>query len=169
VSWRRDPKAELKSLPLERKVLAERYTIDAEEASRREQFAAEEAARQAAAEEAERAAAAEQARRAHEAEVLRAAAESARRAAEAEAARRAAEQEAAARAVASAAMQRELEDQAHAVAPRELVLASQHTADETQTPLVEPASESAAEPPVEQDTTEQTADLPIYRWFGGSS
>jgi membrane protein involved in colicin uptake len=70
----------LKSLPHERKALAERYTIDAEEALRREQVAAEEAARQkAAAEVAAREAAR---RRAAEAAALRAAAESARWAAE---------------------------------------------------------------------------------------
>jgi hypothetical protein len=44
----------VKSLPDERKALAERYTIDAEEAERREQLAAEEAARQTEAEEAAR-------------------------------------------------------------------------------------------------------------------
>lgn len=39
---RRDRKEGLTSLPLERKVLAERYTIDADEASRREEFSADE-------------------------------------------------------------------------------------------------------------------------------
>jgi len=46
MNWRREPKVRLHSLPHERKVLAERYTIDAEEAERRAQ-SAEEQARQA--------------------------------------------------------------------------------------------------------------------------
>ena len=47
MNWRREPKLLVKRLPDERKALAERYTIDAEEAERREQLAAEQAARQA--------------------------------------------------------------------------------------------------------------------------
>jgi hypothetical protein len=60
VNWRREPKVVVKSLPEERKVLAERYTIDAEEAQRREKLAAESAARQAEADEVAGIAAAEE-------------------------------------------------------------------------------------------------------------
>jgi hypothetical protein len=53
MSWRRQTKGKLPNLPHERKALAERYTIDADEADRRarravEEAAAEEAAREAA-------------------------------------------------------------------------------------------------------------------------
>ena len=62
--WRKRASNKVERLPEERKVLAERYTIDADEAQRREQRAAEEEARrQAAAEEAARRAAAEEAAR----------------------------------------------------------------------------------------------------------
>ena len=43
--WKRPPTTGLQQLPEERKALAERYTIDADEAQRREQTAAAEAAR----------------------------------------------------------------------------------------------------------------------------
>jgi len=81
--WRRQSTDGIQQLPEERKALAERYTIDAEEAQRREQLAAATAEREAE----------EQARRDAEAELERKAAEEeARRAAEAEErARRAAE------------------------------------------------------------------------------
>jgi hypothetical protein len=76
--WKRRSHAGIQELAEERKVLAERYTIDAEEAQRREQLAIDAAAREAE----------EQARRAIEAERERKAAEErARRAAEAEPAR----------------------------------------------------------------------------------
>ena len=55
--WKRPPTTGLQQLPEERKALAERYTIDADEAQRREQTAAAEAARRAAEEEAARQAA----------------------------------------------------------------------------------------------------------------
>jgi hypothetical protein len=118
VNWRRETKGELKSLPRERKVLAERYTIDADEADRRVRIAAE----QAAAEESARQAAAQKV---------------ARRAAAAEAARK----------DASGAMKRE--------APIDPELAA-----EPSEPLV------AVSP--QEEPLEQTADLPIYRWFGNS-
>ena len=92
--WKRRATDEVQQLPEERKALAERYTIDADEAQRREQLAAEasaleaeaaqEEARRAAEAERERKAAEEQARRIAEAE------EQARRAAEAELQREAA-------------------------------------------------------------------------------
>ena len=124
VSWRREEKGGLRSLPHERKTLAERYTIDAEEAERRARLAAdEEAARQRAAEQA------------------------ARREAEEEAARRAAADEAARR-NASEAMERELaEREAAAFASPE------------------PSDQLVATAPDHEEPAEQTADLPIYRWF----
>lgn len=138
--WKRRSSGGIQQLAEERKVLAERYTIDADEASRRERLAAEEAERRAAAEEAARLAAEE----------------SARRAAEAEARTRAAEQEAA-REAASVARQPELGERA-VDASLPLVLGSR-AADGS------PAAEAAPELPVE-DAVEQTAELPIYRWFG---
>ena len=72
--WKRRSEDGIQQLPEERKVLAERYTIDAEEAHRREQLPAAVAAREMK----------EQARRAAQAELDRRAAEvQARRAAEA--------------------------------------------------------------------------------------
>lgn len=44
MSWRREPKGGVPSLRQERTALAERYTIDADEAERRTQLAEEEAA-----------------------------------------------------------------------------------------------------------------------------
>src|SRR2546423_1553150 len=58
--WKRESTTGLQELPEQRKALAERYTIDAEEAQRREQTAAEQAARRAAEEEAARSAAEEE-------------------------------------------------------------------------------------------------------------
>jgi membrane protein involved in colicin uptake len=113
VNWRREAKGELQSLPHERKLLAERYTIDAEEAERRAQHAEEQAARQAEAEEAARIEAEETARRvAAEKAAREAAEEAARRAAEEEAARRAAEEEAARRAAAEEAARQAAEEEA---------------------------------------------------------
>ena len=173
VTWRREPKAELKSLPHERKALAERYTIDADEAQRREQLAAEEAARRAAAEEAARQAAAAEAER-------RAAAEAARRAAEEESARRAA----------IAAMEEELQRQKQAeavesarpmraAASRPTRLTPRRRARMTPASFPSSPSEPAPGPEVHeveiasvepvttpvQELSEETADLPIYRWF----
>jgi hypothetical protein len=97
VNWRREPKIMLRSLPDERKALAERYTIDAEEADRRRQLAAEQAERQveAKAHDAARVEAEEAARQAAEAASRAAADEAAREAAAEDAVRRAAAEEAA--------------------------------------------------------------------------
>src|SRR6478609_9164496 len=118
--WRRQSTDGIQQLPAERKALAERYTIDAEEAQRREQLAAataereaEEQARRDAEAELERKAAEEEARRAAEAE------EQARRVAEEEA-RRAAEAEEQARRAAEAERERKaLEEQAQRAAEEE--------------------------------------------------
>jgi hypothetical protein len=138
VNWRRETKGEVQSLPHERKALAERYTIDADEADRRAQLAAE----QAAAEEATRQAAAE---------------ESARRAAAADAARK----------EASAAVERELAEHARAsVSPEP----QQHTvsAPVDPGPPAEPSEPHVVAASAQEEQLEQTADLPIYRWFGNS-
>jgi hypothetical protein len=174
VTWRREPRAVLKSLPDERKALAERYTIDADEAQRREQLAEEQAATRAAAEAASRRAAAQEAAR-------RAAEEGARRAEEEEAARRAA----------IAAMEEELQRQKEAeavpsakperaAAPRPTRLTPRRRA--RMTPASFPGQQSVTPPTTEppdvevvfvdpeptpiQESVEETADLPIYRWFG---
>ena len=219
MNWRREARGGLQSLPHERKVLAERYTIDSEEAERRAQLdeeqaarqaeaeeaalieaeeaarrvAAEEAARRAAAEEAARQAAAEEAaRRSAEAAAMRAAAESARRAAEEEdqrraveheAARRAGEEEAARRAAEESAAQAahakmdgrgDLEPAEPVVEPLRPLLLAAFTAPLTP---AESAAGDATEPeiaPLEpqaaraEEPGAQTADLPIYRWFGNS-
>jgi hypothetical protein len=162
VNWRREAKGGLQSLPHERKVLAERYTIDAEEAERRAQLAeeqaarqaeaeeaarqaAEEAARQAAAEEAARQAAAEEvARRSAEAAAMRAAAESARRAAEEEAQRRKFEHEATRRAAEDQAARRAAEEQAARRAAEESAAQAAAAELESRSDL-EPA-ESVVEP-----------------------
>lgn len=188
VNWRRDSRDALKSLPQERKVLAERYTIDADEAERREQLAAEEHAREAAAEEVARRAAAEEAarreaaaaeaeaeRRASAAAAMRAAAESARRAAEAEAERRrAADEESArqaaaeeaAREAAAMAMQRELDEQAQAATPIPAPLARPQLALASSPGPVEPEAALVEEPAADMEAETETTELPIYRWFG---
>jgi hypothetical protein len=73
--WRRDRSAAATGLPEERKALAERYTIDADEALRRERVVAADAVRRAAAEAAARAAAEAATRQAEERERRAAAAE----------------------------------------------------------------------------------------------
>jgi colicin import membrane protein len=78
--WKRRTTVGTLELPEERKALAERYTIDAEEAHRREQLPAAVAAREAE-ERARRAARAELERKAAEEQARRAAEEDARRAA----------------------------------------------------------------------------------------
>lgn len=118
VNWRRVEKGGLRSLPHERKALAERYTIDAEEVERRTRLAADE--------------------------------ESARRAAEEEAGRRAAPEEAA-RKDASEAMER-VQNGREAVAFA----------------APEPKEQLVATAPDHEEASEQTADLPIYRWFGST-
>jgi hypothetical protein len=137
VNWRRQSKGKLPNLPHERKALAERYTIDADEADRRAQRAAEEAA----AEEAARLAAAE------------------------EAARRSAEEEAA-RAAPSVAVGHELAEQAQAFAStqseRELVLGPPDV-EPLPPDTTEPVVVAGA---AEEEGATQTTELPIYRWFG---
>src|SRR6478672_7635239 len=81
--WRRQSTDGIQQLPEERKALAERYTIDAEEALRREQLAAATAAREAE-EQARRAAEAERRRKAAEEQARREAEEEARRLADGE-------------------------------------------------------------------------------------
>lgn len=147
MNWRRETKGELQSLPRERKVLAERYTIGADEADRRarlaaEQAAAAEAARQAAAEDAARGTAAE---------------EAARRAAAAEAAQK----------DTSAAIERELVEHARASV---LLEPEGHTvsAPVDPEPAAEPSEQLVVAASAEEEQLEQTADLPIHRWFGTS-
>jgi hypothetical protein len=138
VNWRRETKREVQSLPQERKALAERYTIDADEADRRAQLVAE----QAAAEDAARQAAAEEAAR------LAAAADAARK-------------------DASASVERELAEHARASVSLE---------PERQTisalvdpgPAAEPSEPVVVDASAQEEQLEQTADLPIYRWFGNS-
>jgi membrane protein involved in colicin uptake len=160
----------LRSLPDERKALAERYTIDAEEADRRRQLGAEQAARQAEAsdaarveaEEAARQAAAEAARKAAAEEAARSAAESSLRAA-ADSARRAAEQEAARRAAEDAAARAPVARAERRTAPQPIEPASPPQPRLMLTPIDEPPAPIEI---AENDEREQTVDLPIYRWFG---
>jgi hypothetical protein len=183
VNWRRESNGGLHSLPHERKALAERYTIDAEEAERRAQLAAEQAMRQAEAEDAARIEAEETARRvAAEKAAQEAAEEAARRAAAEDAARRAAEDEAARRAAEEAAAQAaaaEMESQpvpepAEPVAePRRLLALTSSMLPPTPRGLVDDATEPELAPvELEEARAEAaaspTGDLPIYRWFGNS-
>jgi hypothetical protein len=98
VNWRRETKGELPSLPHERKALAERYTIDADEADRRAQRAAEQAQAPLS-----------------------------------------------------------IEPERHA-GPAPL----------NPEPAAEPSEQLVVAAPAQEEQLEQTADLPIYRWFGNS-
>lgn len=144
----------VKSLPDERKALAERYTIDSEEAERREQRAVEQAARRAEAE-----------------EVARVEAEEAARQAAAEAARKAAAEEAAKQDAESAALRAAAESAR--VEAEEAATGTEHSAPISSPTQPQPQLGLAPvfDPPeaseiAEGDEREQTVDLPIYRWFG---
>lgn len=130
----------------------------------------------AAAESARRAAEEEAQRRKDEREAARRAAEeqAARRAAEEQAARRAAEESAAQAAAAEMKSQSDLGPSESVVEPQRPLVLARFTAPLRRS---EPVASDATEPeiaPVEPQTARaeepgaQTADLPIYRWFGNS-
>jgi hypothetical protein len=143
MAWKRRSSGGIQQLAEERKTLAERYTIDAEQAQRREQLAEAQARLAAeAAEAARRAAAAEEEeRRAAETEV-------GRRAAEAERARKAAE---------------EVESAPDSVLPA-LVLVP----DPFERSAASPDESRDSEDGSGHDEPAGSSELPIYRWFGRS-
>jgi colicin import membrane protein len=164
--WRRESNSGIQQLPDERKALAERYTIDAEEAQRREQLAADEAVRAVAEHERREAAlgrkaAEEEARRAAEAEARRVAEaeERARREAAAELERKAAEEEA--RRAAEAKLERE-------TAAERARRASQDELEPEAAELsVATIGIAETETALEGETPGANSELPIYRWFSG--